>query len=879
MLTSTGTVSLGGTLNVFVTPGASLATSETFTILSDASGIGGTFSNAANGSSIAAVNNPGFIFTVAYTGTTVILTLVHAYSGAELDVINGNEVVYTTPAGVSSVLTVSTNGTNFTFTDTGASAITLGPGAVALNWQGGGTHSVSGSTAGLANVLVGLNDGSDSIIAFNAGSANATIVGAGTLAINGTTTTTGSLAIDDFDAITDNAAVSATTGIIVSTPAALTLTGGGSFTSSAGNVSVNSNQFTGSGTTFSSVSSGAVMFNANGGAMTLGSEMVTHGGLLIENASTLTLNGVLTDSNSSITVTGVTDIVAGFGENLITPTLNLASANSIGAAASNLVSSAATISASSGAGGVFISQNGSANFTANTSLGGAISVTDPHTADTVTIAGATATAFGGNIAFSAAGNIVDNANINAGFGTVTINADTAHTGIVGFSQNAGLITSANWASNAVGITVNSAAGGTGNASIDNISADNGGLTVSTFGGSVLYAGANALTSYQLGVGGDGGAAPTRTISAAAYTFDTANTGGANGSVGTAARPLQLNSPATATLSVTAGNGGVYAVDWAVVGAGGTLTLAGATATGPGGILVVAANASGHDLTVAGPVTTGSGNILLAADDNFVDSAPIGGSGFSGSVYFGANRDQGNTGTFTMSAGATPAASGSITTSNTSVFNPATQSPGAVLLEDYSASGTAAGDLVLGNISVGTGGSITATTIPILGIYDPAVNAGAADIIVGSASVVLNAPGGTVNLFAAPGRSTTSGAGIGSFASPIVVSAANVVLSNSTASTVANDSIYVVDQVAGTFSAEASGNAPGVISLTDSGGTLTIGGATNTTGGGAISLTSTVSGGGVVVQRSARCRRQRTHYHQWRDQQCAIHHESPSVLQR
>ena len=164
------------------------------------------------------------------------------------------------------------------------------------------------------------------------------------------------------------------------------------------------------------------------------------------------------------------------------------------------------------------------------------------------------------------------------------------------------------------------------------------------------------------------------------------------------------------------------MDWGTVGSA-TLTLAGASATGNGGVLVVSANASGHNLTITGPVTAVAGNIFLAADDNFIDSASIGGSNFSGTVYMAGNRDTGNTGTLTMTAGATSAPAAQSPRPNTSVYNPATQTPGAVLLEDYSASGTAAGDLTLGNITVGVGGSITATTIPTLGLYNPAVPPG------------------------------------------------------------------------------------------------------------------------------------------------------------
>ena len=293
--------------------------------------------------------------------------------------------------------------------------------------------------------------------------------------------------------------------------------------------------------------------------------------------------------------------------------------------------------------------------------------------------------------------------------------------------------------------------------------------------------------------------------------------------------MQLIGGATG-LTATAGNGGVYCVEW---GASTTFLLAGASATGAGNILVVAANASGSNLTVAGPVTTGSGNILLAADDNFVDSAAVGGAGFSGQVYFGANRDQGNTGTLTMTAGA-----GSITTSNATA--------NAVLIEDYGGvTGTVAGNLVLGNITVGNGGTITATTVPTLGTYDPTAPTSQGEITAGSANVVLNAgPMGTVVLTAAAQTGSTNTVGIGTAALPIGVSAGTVdVTISSSLATAATNSVYVTGNSATNFTASVLGSAAGSLNLTTTSGALSIGGATTTAGGGAINLTGA---GGVVL---------------------------------
>ena len=130
----------------------------------------------------------------------------------------------------------------------------------------------------------------------------------------------------------------------------------------------------------------------------------------------------------------------------------------------------------------------------------------------------------------------------------------------------------------------------------------------------------------------GGSAPTGQIAAKTINL---TTGGATGSIGTNSRPIQTLVPASSNVKLTGGTGGIYFTDW-----GSPVTLTGAVASGAGNIRVVTANVGGHDLTVTGAVTTGSGSIYLAADDNFALTAPIGGAGFSGTVYLAGNRDTG-----------------------------------------------------------------------------------------------------------------------------------------------------------------------------------------------------------------------------------------------
>ncbi len=500
----------------------------------------------------------------------------------------------------------------------------------------------------------------------------------------------------------------------------------------------------------------------------------------------------------------------------------------------------------------------------------------------------------GNISITSTDNIFANQGINAGSGTISIRANTNASGTAGFSQDGSgstAITTTSTSSTAVTITVNSAngsssAGGAGNLSIRNIS-DSGTLTVNSFGGSILYAGTDTLSGQELGVIGsdNSGSGPTGEVGAKTYKFTTT---GADSSIGTAARPIQSDANAsTGTITLVAGTGGAYFVDWGdpiTIGTGSGTNAA--VATGAGNVYVVAANASGHNLTVNGNVSTGSGNIILAADDTLtIDTgAIIGGTAdplgetFSGTVYLGANRDQGNTGTLTDN--------GTITTANASVFNANTLTPGAVYLEDYSVTGTHAGNLTLGSITVGDGGSITATTDPTLGVYDAAATAGAADIIEGSTNPTLSAgPDGTINLIVQEQSGTTSAdvGGIGENGSPILVSAGDVVASVNTATGltngVANNSIYISNAIAGNFAAVASGAVAGVINLvdTDTSATgLTINGATSTAGGGTITLIDT-SGTNITISASARLNRQRGHRHQRRQRECLLHH--PAILLR
>ena len=226
----------------------------------------------------------------------------------------------------------------------------------------------------------------------------------------------------------------------------------------------------------------------------------------------------------------------------------------------------------------------------------------------------------------------------------------------GYDQK-GLILTSNATAGAVSIAVNTPAGGTGDAILGQGSVGNntgGGITVASNGGNILWSTAPFYGTFgapETGLGNTG--SNTRTLRAYTYAFTT----GATGSVGTNARPLQLDNfglnaevNTVPNLTASAGTGGVYATVWD--GNATDLTTGSITAQGAGDIRVVTANAGGHNLWVNGPISTGSGNIYLAADDNIdvLGNVVIGGGEFRGTVWMQANRDQGTAGqTFTMAA--------------------------------------------------------------------------------------------------------------------------------------------------------------------------------------------------------------------------------------
>jgi hypothetical protein len=124
-------------------------------------------------------------------------------------------------------------------------------------------------------------------------------------------------------------------------------------------------------------------------------------------------------TGGSITESAGTLLNAGAGT--VALTTPAAGASGIGTVGANIQTSAGTVTASSGSGGVFVTETNGANFTATATGAGAINLTS--TTGTLTVAGATSTG-SGSITLTG-GSIVQNANVStAGTGTITATATT-----------------------------------------------------------------------------------------------------------------------------------------------------------------------------------------------------------------------------------------------------------------------------------------------------------------------------------------------------------------------------------------------------------------------------------------------------------------------
>ena len=409
--------------------------------------------------------------------------------------------------------------------------------------------------------------------------------------------------------------------------------------------------------------------------------------------------------------------------------LNLTAPNGIGTAANPILTAAQTDTAAASSAAVYITQTGAGSVTATAA--GAITVAD--TSGTLTVA---ATSISGGVTLSSADSLALGGNVNAGSGQIIINADTdglATAGTPSYNQAGFSLITTNTDDTLFGLPTNAAVinvnydpvnqvanGGLGDAIIgmgsigSSASNDLAEITVNSNGGNILWSNDPVYAAFNSSLTGlTNGGSNTQTLKANDYVLTSSGTG----SIGTNARPIQLDAYAAAKgqndadMSLSAGSGGIYITEWGNA-TNDAITLDSATATGAGNVRVVSANAGNHNMYVDGPVTTGSGSIALYADDDLIlttslvngGAALIGGPGFSGTVDLQANRDLGNEQVLDMGAGT------SIVTSNTS--------PNAVYLQANSSVGSAdttdplsntlipTGGVVLTSITTGAGGGIT-----------------------------------------------------------------------------------------------------------------------------------------------------------------------------
>ncbi len=261
----------------------------------------------------------------------------------------------------------------------------------------------------------------------------------------------------------------------------------------------------------------------------------------------------------------------------------------------------------------------------------------------------------GAVTIDQSGAVAINGGINAGNATnnglVTINANNAGTGgAAGFSMSstAGIQTS-NTSASGVAITVNHGAAGTGGAVLGNIAtgvATGGGgtITVDTSagsgGGAITFAGgaATGLNTVDTSVGATG-----------AVTLKTP-TGGSAGIGASGAGNAILTK--TATISLTAGSGGLF-VSNATDG-----TFSGSTAGGDASLTTTGATST---LTVGATGVTspgGAGTLTLTGGGGIVINGNVGGATYTGAATLstGAGSITGNGGTITAgSVTFTPAA--------------------------------------------------------------------------------------------------------------------------------------------------------------------------------------------------------------------------------
>ncbi len=556
-----------------------------------------------------------------------------------------------------------------------------------------------------------------------------------------------------------------------------------------------------------------------GDSITLGANVIT------DNAGTITIRAAATDgdlgfnsTNFDVNTAGSIIWTAGSiqaGSGLVT--LIAGASGGIGTSGANIRTTASTINATSGSGGVFITESDAVSL-GTISSGGAVQVS--NTTGNMTVG--TVTATGAVTLSSTAGSILDDANNGTTIagGSVSLNAASGAIGAAGATNEidtntASLILdagtdiyvantttpltaltvtvrptgTATYSVSDPGLTFTVADAGPGNAlNLINIS-DSGlnlSLTNAVATGGDINVGAVAVGTGDVTLVSTAGSLvnASSTVTGGAVTL-TANSGGV-GASGQA-----INTTAT-TLTATSGTGGIY-IDEAEGATVSTVTVTGAT----GDIKIQ--NAAGT-LSTTGVISTQGGSITLTSVDDLSVGNAVTVSALNGTVSLTSDSNGDNTGSFAQTAG-------TISTNN-----------GAISITNGDAdSGT--GNVLLGLITDTGGKGIT-------------VKNQEGSILENTAGSSLLISAGTISLLA--GNTTKGATSLGDSTEAINTQSSGTGTINATSGT---GGIYIDEAdaaIIGTVTTTGAGNIK-IQNLAD--GTLSTTGVVSSTGAGTIDLLS------------------------------------------
>jgi hypothetical protein len=836
----TGTVDVtGGQLRLNV--GGGIAVGNSFTIINN-DGTDPVVGQFIGGTTIRAFNNPLVTFSINYAGgdgNDVVATVSDINPASALLDVNGNAVVYFSNVGINNNVTLTQSAGNYTLHE-GAGNITLSSAAIAAGWTGNNSSTVTGPSAGVATFSMGLSDGNDTIAGAAAGAASLSLNGSGNLTIAGAVTTSGTFGFDEFSSVTDNAPITAGTGIAITGQTPLSFSGTGQLTATAGDINLTRFADTTIGGVGLTATAGNVNLSAGSGTLTLDALTASGNSLNITGTGTAGVAGTVTATGPMSFGGGLSAITATGTSLLVTPSISL-SAATIGANGSPVLTQTASVSATGGDGGVYVTEADGATFTASATGPGNVSLTS--NSGTLTVNGPV-TAVTGSITLSSGDDVSVNAAVGGPgtSGTININANTDGAGANGYTQTtAGNLQTTNTTGSAATIIVNTPGGGSGNAVLGtgSIGANAGGtIAVTSNGGSILFnSGFGTVSGGTLPnpVGGSDG----QTLHARNYVFTS------GGSIGSLDTPIQSDNYASAdttagnsTATLQAGTGGIYWTDWGSP----DLTIPSAI-TNSGDIQLFSANAGGHNLIITGQVYTGAGNISLAADDDlYITGATIGGIGaqgsFGGTILLQANRDNGNEQRIRMD-GLTQVVTTNASATAIQMFTYAT---------DNDPTNATLGGVTLGTVTTGDGGTVTVDTgnggnfqgniIQILGTR---VNVGPTGHIVLRATNLKSSNGGPA--VGAGIRFDLDGSGVNT--GPLQVFAHDVTVFgvNTPVNIAEGDGSFYLDADGLAVAGVVSG--PGDLQFASYAGPVTVVGPTNTDGG-ALTVSANGTGGGVTV---------------------------------